>query len=99
MWKTFKCIPSVPIEFPNHSPQSSQCVPREFPTRSQRVPNVFPKRSHCDQKASPQALFNVHYVSARALATFRGGDICLVLVYKATSPVLFGPPVSSSAHV
>jgi hypothetical protein len=38
----------------------------------------------------------VHYVSARALATFRGGDICLVLVYKATSPVLFGPPVSSS---
>jgi hypothetical protein len=49
-----------------------------------------------DQKASPQALFNVHYVSARALSTFRGGDICLVLVYKATSPVLFGPPVSSS---
>jgi hypothetical protein len=58
---------------------------------SQRVPNVFPTRSHCDQKASPQALLNVHYVSAKALATFRGGDICLVLVYKATSPVLFGP--------
>jgi hypothetical protein len=63
---------------------------------SRRVPNVFPIRSHCDQKESPQALFNVHYVLARALATFRGGDICLVLVYKATSLVLFGPPVSSS---
>jgi hypothetical protein len=40
----------------------------------------------------------VHYVSARALTTFRGGDICLVLVYKAMSPVLFGPPVSSSVN-
>jgi hypothetical protein len=50
---------------------------------------------HCDQKTSQQALFKVHYVSARALTTFRGGDICLILVYKATFLVLFGPLVSS----
>jgi hypothetical protein len=81
---------------------SSQIVPHRvlnaFPESSQPIPGEFPMHSHCDQKASPQALFNVHYVSARALATFRGGDICLVLVYKATSPVLFGPPVSSSGY-
>jgi hypothetical protein len=50
-------------------------------------------------------LLKVHYILARALAAFRGGnicfvlvykrgDICIVLVYKTTSALLFGPPVS-----
>jgi hypothetical protein len=90
------CSQIVPHRVLNVFTESSQPVPGEFPTRSWRVPNAFPMCSHCDQKTSPHALFNAHYVSARALATFRGGDICLVLVYKATFPMLFGPPVSSS---
>jgi hypothetical protein len=52
-----------------------------------------------NQKEAPWALLKVHYISTRALAAFKGGDICLVLVYKTTSALLFGPPVSSSvAH-
>jgi hypothetical protein len=45
-----------------------------------------------DQKEAPYALLKVHYVSTRALAAFKGGDFCLVLVYKATFVLLFGPP-------
>jgi hypothetical protein len=74
----------------------SQCVP----THSQNIPNMSLMRSpwdlHCDQKEAPQTVFKVHYVSARALAAFRRGDICLVLVYKATSTLLFESLVSSS---
>jgi hypothetical protein len=48
-----------------------------------------------DQKEAPQALLKVHYVSTRALAAFKGGDFCLVLVYKAMFVLLFGRPISS----
>jgi hypothetical protein len=65
----------------------SQIVPNSFPMRPQRIP----LRSSLWPKSKPPTLFKVHYVSGTALATFRGGDISLVLMYKATSPLLFGP--------
>ena len=33
----------------------------------------------------------MHYVFARALAMFKIGDICLILIYKAMFALLFGP--------
>jgi hypothetical protein len=60
--------------------------------RSQCVPTVTIKQD-------PRRCYKVNYVSARVLATFRGREISLVSMYKATSPVLFEPPFSSSACV
>jgi hypothetical protein len=57
---------------------------------SQCVPTVT-------KKQDPRRCYKVNYVSTRVLATFMGREISLVSVYKATSPVLFEPPFSSSA--
>jgi hypothetical protein len=80
----------------------SQNVPTAFsmhsPSCSQNVPNLFPWHLHYDQKNALHALLKMHYVSTRALVVFKGGDICLVLVYKATSALLLESPVSSSTY-
>jgi hypothetical protein len=60
--------------------------------RSQCIPTVT-------KKQDPMHCYKVNYVFARVLATFRGREISLISVYKATSPVLFEPPFSSSGRL